>query len=139
MKIFTSCACSGLFALLLSTSAIAEPTRLALNPGFRPDPTEESGRSGGTIASECGNIAEEANYELTLDLAFDYLRISAVAGGDITLYLEYPDGRKECYDDEIDGQLPEVAGPFSAGTYQIWIGDRGNSTEYRLYFTEMPR
>jgi hypothetical protein len=112
-----------------------------LAPGFTPDPQIGTGLSGGTRStSDCGYVdaTNAPDHVITLARPFEFLRASVEAPGDVTLLITGPDGRF-CSDD-ANGLMPEVSGYWSAGTYNVWIGDfvgDGSGTyRYQLMLSE---
>jgi hypothetical protein len=127
-------------------ATVVQPARadyqsFTLSPGFVPDPQIGTGLSGGTRPTpDCGYVdqANAPDHVVTLNSSFSFLRASVQATGDVTLLIEGPDGRF-CSDD-VNGLMPEISGPWPAGTYYIWIGDFvGSPTgaySYELYLSE---
>lgn len=66
------------------------------------------------------------------------LYISASSGDDLVMLIEGPDGQIYCNDD-YDGLNPGIAQYFSAGTYQVYIGEYssyGYDVSYSFYVGE---
>ena len=129
-----------------TTSAVAVSGTLPLATGFLPDPQILEGTSGGSLnaasldigkATICqGWVSSTPNHLLTLSTEFNYLRVDVSSQGDTTLVVHGPNGWS-CNDDTV-GLSPRVEGPFTAGTYRIWVGsyDQGKAHAYRIAFTE---
>ncbi|MEB3357565.1 MAG: hypothetical protein VKK04_12630 [Synechococcales bacterium] len=121
--------------------AWADYQSFVLSPGFEPDPQVGTGYSGGPRqTADCGFVGPSNTPDHVLQLLepFSFLHALVEAPGDVTLLIEGPDGRR-CVDD-ADGNLPEVVGGWSAGTYQIWIGDWERAGyRYSLYLSEYSR
>lgn len=129
-----------------TTSAVALSGALPLATGFLPDPQLLEGTSGGSLhagsldigkATSCeGWVNSAPNHMLTLSTEFNYLRLDVSSQGDTTLVVHGPNGWS-CNDD-MNGLNPRVEGPFTAGTYRIWVGsyDHGQAHAYRIAFSE---
>lgn len=117
---------------------------LQISHGFRPDPSTQSGTSGGRLNSQeqinqaCrGWIAPRPDHILQLDTAFDYLRLETAAAQDTTLVVRGPDGVR-CDDDGAGNRNPRVEGPWQPGRYEVWVGSyrQGEFSRYELTATE---
>ena len=129
-----------------TTSAVALSGTLPLATGFLPDPQLLDGTSGGSLhagsldigkATSCeGWVNSAPNHMLTLSTEFNYLRLDVSSQGDTTLVVHGPNGWS-C-NDEMNGLNPRVEGPFTAGTYRIWVGsyDHGQAHAYRIAISE---
>jgi hypothetical protein len=137
---------SGPYALRISQDPIAAGPNLALSPGFIPDPSTLTGVAGGpvdgggygsTADGPCrGTIPSAPSHQLTLTDDFAYLRVHVESGGDTTLVVLGPDGTR-CNDD-TSGLDPEIAGYWSAGVHDIYVGSYdGQSHQYTIYFSEL--
>lgn len=93
-------------------------------------PLNLQGTSGGTVASDCGNISAQPSQRLQLTEAFisrsGYLRFVVEGQGDPTLLIEGPTGRFCVLSDQAMHQGPEAVGYWLPGTYNIYVGDRSN-------------
>lgn len=114
---------TSLVLLAIATPVHAAYESFTLSPGFRPDPAVGTGESGGSRQTSCGYVdsAGAPDHVLTLQDAFEYLRVSVESEGDVSLLIEGPGGQI-CSDDVV-GLLPEVEGYWPEGTYRFWIGD----------------
>ncbi|MBN1947790.1 MAG: hypothetical protein JW797_19140 [Bradymonadales bacterium] len=126
---------------------------LAIQTGFYPDPFAIAGLSGGTIeASYLGNTPYGAclgyteanpNHMMTLSTAMDYLRLEAASSGHLSLLILGPDGWRCRADTRPVGQggvAPVIEGSWPAGTYRVWVGTYGKTTQYNysLSFSGTP-
>jgi hypothetical protein len=121
----------------------APPLNIA--PGFAPQPTIASGAAGGitdanTLNSECqGNIPLVAQHSLNVTAQVPNLTVMVnCPGGDTTLVVRRPDGTYLCNDD-TEGRNPVVAGAFSPGTYEVFVGSYSHDStgmNYTIGFTE---
>ena len=131
-------AIASLFVGILPARAQAERNGsvfedVTLDGGFKPDPTILRGISGGemealeivqieeTSLGPCtGYIAEEPDHIMTLEVYFNYLRLTVDSEDDTTLIVRGPSG-VWCNDDERD-MNPAIAGQWLSGSYEIWVG-----------------
>ena len=122
--------------------------RVALNPGFTPDPYTTGGTSGGTVNAQTldencsGWISETPDHILDASDAFAVLRVLAKAEEerrDLTLVIQKPDESYLCADDTDTGLNPIISSAFPTGTYKVWLGSflQEEETAYRLGFTEL--
>jgi len=100
-------------------------------------PMSLQGMSGGSVASDCGNISTQPSQELQLTDEFaqtsGYLRFVVEGAGDPTLLIEGPAGRFCVLSDRAMEKGPEAVGYWLPGTYRIYVGDRGaQSHPYEL-------
>ncbi len=126
----------GAMAVVLgsATAAVAVPTRLVTQLN---QPMSLQGMSGGTVASDCGNISAQPSQQLQLTDEFaetsGYLRFVVEGAGDLTLLIEGPAGRFCVLSDLAMSKGPEAVGYWLPGTYNIYVGDRGaQSYPYNL-------
>lgn len=142
-----------IFAVLTSLTAAESTIGLAqqvsansevftLAPGFSTASYVGVGTSGGSRETpDCGftSASDAPNLILNITAPFSYLRATVLAQGDVTLLVEGPNGRI-CSDD-VNGLMPEIAGPVPVGTYNIWVGDYLEKPEsgfpYQLTLTEV--
>lgn len=114
---------------------------IELAPGFRPDPLNLEGISGGreptetvagtssTATGPCvGFVDEQPDHELTLLSNFDFLALEVESQQDTVLLLKGPGG-VWCNDDSV-GHNPRIAGEWLAGSYSVWIGSYGQGRYY---------
>jgi hypothetical protein len=135
-RILTICVITAGLGLLTTKNATAEDYEsFTLAPGFQPNPVVGTGLSGGTRLVECYTLesngetmvetyvdsADAPDHVVTVTQPFADLIASVESEGDVTLLIEGPDGTY-CSDD-VDGLMPAIAGSWSAGSYNIWIGD----------------
>jgi len=123
---------SMVFSILLATAGVARAETLSLSAGF--DNIERTGTAGGANSSNCGYVADAADYELVLAQDFPLLTLSVSGGGSPTLMV-----RGE--NDSAPFCASEHSGYWEAGTYEVFVGDRaganaGNS--YTLTISETP-
>lgn len=117
---------------------------VTLSAGFNPDPYELSGNAGGAVdaasyndrnrsSDACGGyIDEEPNHVLTLNSAFDYLRIAIQSTGDTTLMVIDESNAVYCYDDQ-EWLSPVAEGDWQAGRYEIYVGYYDSPNQYLSY------
>lgn len=121
-----------------------------LTTGFLPDPQSRTGTIVGTVdmnttanmyGGTCrGYVQYTPSHIMTLNSAFAYLRVHVRSAADTTMIIQDPAGGYWCNDD-ADGFNPVIEGPWSAGTWRIWIGtySPSNTATYSVEFTEYPR
>ena len=133
----------------LSTSNIPEDPmgQITLAAGFMPDPQVRSGIAGGPVAAgsipnnyggNCrGYTQAQPDHVMVTTTPFSYMRVHVQANGDPTLIIQDPNGSFWCNDDE-NGLLPAISGPWDAGTWRIWVGSYSSTTQipYSIMFTE---
>ena len=124
-------AISCLSLAIAAGTAIAQEISATVAPGF-DDPITLEGDSGGTEASDCGNIATEANHRVKIEEALPYLRFQVEGDGEFTLSVQSSTGSFCAL-----GENPQIGGFWSEGEYDIYVGDRGQeSLPYTLTITE---
>ena len=117
-----------------ATAASAVPARMVSQPA---EPMNFEGTSGGTVASDCGNISAQPSQQIQLTDEFTqssgYLRFVVEGAGDPTLLIEGPAGRFCVLSDRAMDKGPEAVGYWLPGTYNIYVGDReAQSHPYNL-------
>lgn len=136
--VLSTCALSVGLTVGVVSEARADYQSFSLAPGFQPDPQVGTGHSGGDrVTSDCGNVdtASAPDHVVYLSTNFSFLRAAVNSPGDVTLLVEGPGGRI-CSDD-VNGLMPEISGSWSAGTYNVWIGDwDGGYHRYELSLSE---
>jgi hypothetical protein len=123
-----------IFAVMMATPALAAPRVI---DGNLTAPIAISGNSGGTKASDCGNLPTQPSQELQVTDRFvqesGYLRLAVEAAGDPTLLIEGPTGRFCILANKDEKKGPEMAGRWLPGTYRVYVGDRkAGSVPYKL-------
>lgn len=122
-------------AVGIAAQVRADYQSFGLAPGFMPDPQIGNGYSGGPRqTNDCGFVdtTNAPDHVVQLYQPFNFLRATVQSQGDVTLLIEGPDGRY-CSDD-ANGLMPEIAGYWPAGTYNVWIGD-WDQNGYRYEFS----
>ncbi len=108
-----------------ASAAVAVPARVVTQLN---QPMSLQGMSGGSVASDCGNISAQPSQELQLTDEFaqtsGYLRFVVEGEGDPTLLIEGPAGRFCVLSDHAMSKGPEAVGYWLPGTYKIYVGDR---------------
>lgn len=119
---------------------------IRLDRNFLPDPAVLEGTAGGSVDASAlgttshgpcaGRISANPDHRVTLGADFSYLRIRATASGDTSLVVRGPNGALYCNDDAV-GLDPQIESAFSAGVYEIYVGQvSGDNSSYRLEITE---
>ena len=96
---------------------------VSISPSFKPDPLVVNGKSGGTVKSNCGNIATAPNQVIQVTESVPYLRFTVESGGQPTLLIEGPGGRFCVLPDTYSGGKPEISGFWQKGKYSLYVGD----------------
>lgn len=115
---------------------------LTIATGFIPDPAVLTGQSGGSVNASSlngaciGQVDSTPDHTVTLQDSFSYLRFDASSSGDTSLVIRGPNGTYYCNDDTV-GLNPRVDGSFSAGDYEVYVGQVGESARYRLEVSEL--
>ncbi|MGB3494516.1 MAG: hypothetical protein WBA57_17440 [Elainellaceae cyanobacterium] len=136
--VLSTCALSVGLVVGMASQVRADYQSFSLAPGFMPDPQVGTGYSGGDRQTpDCGNVdtADAPDHVVYLSNDFSFLRASVNSSEDVTLLIQGPGGRI-CSDD-VNGLLPEISGSWSAGTYNVWIGDwDGGYHRYQFSLSE---
>lgn len=124
-----------ILAVVVATPALAAVPQII--DGNLATPIAVTGTSGGTKASDCGNLTIQPSQQIQITDRFvqdsGYLRIAVEAAGDPTLLIEGPTGRFCILANKEERKGPEMAGRWLPGTYRIWVGDRkAASAPYKL-------
>lgn len=128
------------------TPAAGTEQIVTLARGFMPDPKIVMGSTTGTVAASTmgpgctGFVGVAPNHTLVLQSDSPGMRVMARSATDLMLAVRRPDGTVICNDDGTgQGFNPLLAQPFTAGTYQIYVGtyQANTSAAYRLGFSEM--
>jgi hypothetical protein len=128
-------------ATILMSAGLASSAPIPISPGFKPDPLEFKGTSGGAQASNnCGMIGAVPNHVLSLGANFNYLRFNLHSdGGQPTLLIQTPSGSSCVQADRFSGGSIQAPGYWEQGTYSIYVGDRsGGQHPYTLTITQTP-
>lgn len=119
---------------------------VTLARGFMPDPKIVMGNTTGTVDAAAmgpgcrGFVGLAPNHTLVLQSDSPRMRVMGRSEIDIMLAIRRPDGSVICNDDGVNqGFNPLLAQPFTAGTYQIYVGtyQANTSATYRLGFSEL--
>jgi len=131
-----TCVLTAGVTMMTASSAKAEDYEpFTLEPGFQPNPAIGTGLSGGTHQVDCQPVEsssqetiktyiDEANapdHVITITAPIPHMEASVQAEGDVTLYIEGPNGTM-CSND-VNGNMPAISGEWQPGTYNVWIGD----------------
>lgn len=104
-----------------NSATIAAPKSDTYNQTIR-------GNSGGPVDSKnCGFVAHNPSYTISLSNRIDYMRMFVeVNGGQPTLLVIGPKAEDSfcVLGDMNTGLNPEISGVWEAGTYNVYIGDR---------------
>ena len=106
--------------LIVGESATAEI--LQIDSKLVKDPLIVSGKSGGTVTSNCGNIPATPHQVLKLKQSLPYLRLTVESEGKPTLLIDGPGGKFCVLPDAYSGNKPTMSGFFPKGDYNLSVG-----------------
>ena len=142
----TVVACAWSTASAQNATAVSNYGSASLQAGFSGDPYTVALTAGGSIdaasslGGACvGHISNAPDFELSFSPGTLPLFLSAVAGRDISLIVNLPDGTWACDDDSAGNFNPGLTlySPQS-GTYDIWVGDLSEEgPSATLYISEL--
>ncbi|WP_414581223.1 hypothetical protein [Scytonema sp. PCC 10023] len=110
-------------SLVLTNAHLVEAQVVRINSNLQTDPLIVNGTSGGTLQSNCGNIAPKPNQVIQVTESLPYLRLTVESGGQPTLLIDGPGGRFCVLPDSYSGGKPEISGYWQAGNYSLYVGD----------------
>jgi hypothetical protein len=137
LKLFTLVPVTLLMVWGFSQVSLAQTPVTQVSANLQPDPLVLSGKSGGKVASNCGNISNTPNQILQVTESLPYLRLTVEGQGKPTLLIDGPGGRFCVLADSYSGGKPEMSGYWQPGRYSLYIGDtsQGQHT-YTLTISE---
>lgn len=101
---------------------LAEVPSIPIASKLQSDPLILNGKSGGTVKSDCGNIAAAPNQVIQLSEPLPYLRLTVDSPGQPTLLIDGPGGRFCVLADRYSQTKPEMSGYWQAGKYSLYVG-----------------
>lgn len=101
----------------------AEVPSVPISPKLQSDPLVLSGKSGGTVHSNCGNISATPNQIIQVKESMPYMRLTVESLGQSTLLIDGPGGRFCVLADSYSGNKPELSGYWQAGYYSLYVGE----------------
>ncbi|BAZ50689.1 hypothetical protein NIES4103_33060 [Nostoc sp. NIES-4103] len=110
-------------SLALLQPILAEVPSIQITPKLQSDPLVLNGKSGGTVQSDCGNIAAAPNQVIQLSEPLPYLRLTVDSPGQPTLLIDGPGGRFCVLADRYSQSKPEMSGYWQAGKYLLYVGE----------------
>ncbi|NMG22280.1 hypothetical protein [Brasilonema bromeliae] len=110
-------------SLVFTNAHLAEAQVVQITSRLQPDPLIVNGTSGGSLASNCGNIATKPNQVIRVTESLPYLRLTVESGGQPTLLIHSPGGRFCVLADKYSGGKPEISGYWQAGNYSLYVGE----------------
>ncbi|WP_414526384.1 hypothetical protein [Nodularia chucula] len=137
LRLFTVVPIAMAISLMMSQANLADVARLQIQENLNSDPLVLNGTSGGTVASDCGNIADTPNQVIYLTNPLPYLRLTIDSPGQPTLLIDGPGGRFCVLADSESENKPEITGYFMAGEYSLYVGDLSqNQYNYSLSISQ---
>ena len=114
---------------------------VTINTGLESDPLIITGKSGGSVNSNCGSIPNTPHQVLKLNQSLPYLRITVESEDTPTLLIDGPGGRFCVLSDTYSGDKPEISGFFKDGTYNLYVGQliSGQSPTYTLSISQQKK
>ncbi|QLE54176.1 hypothetical protein [Nostoc sp. TCL26-01] len=123
--------------LTFTQASLAQTPPVQINSKLSSDPLVLSGRSGGTVKSNCGNVAATPNQILEVKEALPYLRLTVESPGKPTLLINGSGGRFCVMADSYSGGKAELSGYWQPGRYLLFIGDLSpNQYNYSLSISQ---
>ncbi|AFY42275.1 hypothetical protein [Nostoc sp. PCC 7107] len=114
-------------AVVLSMGIIqpnfAETPSIPISSKLQSDPLVLSGKSGGTVHSNCGNISTTPNQIIQVTESMPYMRLTVDSPGQPTLLIDGPSGRFCVLADSYSQSKPELSGYWQAGKYSLYVGE----------------
>ncbi|WP_414753213.1 hypothetical protein [Anabaena sp. CCY 9910] len=112
-------------AMILASSQanLAQVPSIQINRKLPSEPLVLSGQSGGTVKSNCGNVAATANQIIEVTEALPYLRLTVEGQGKPTLLIDGPGGRFCVLADTYSGSKAELSGYWQPGRYLLKVGN----------------
>jgi hypothetical protein len=113
-------------SLMFAEANLAQVPSIEIKPKLQSDPLVLSGKSGGSVPSNCGNLSATPNQVIQVTDSMPYLRLTVESQGKPTLLIDGPGGRFCVLGDNYSGGKPEISGFWLAGTYRLYVGDSSN-------------
>jgi len=110
-------------SLVFTEPNLAQTPQIQISQNLQPDPLILNGQSGGSVKSNCGNIAAEPNQVIQLKESLPYLRLTVESKGQPTLLIDGPGGRFCVLADDYSGGKPEHSGYWQPGKYSLFVGE----------------
>ncbi|AHJ29858.1 hypothetical protein PN465_00920 [Nodularia spumigena CS-584] len=127
LKLLTVVPAALVMSLTVTEANLAEVPRLQIQPNVTSEALVLNGISGGTVASNCGNIANAPNQIIQLTQPLPYLRLTVDSPGQPTLLIDGPGGSFCVLSDNYSGSKPELTGYFMPGEYTLHVGELSQS------------
>jgi hypothetical protein len=140
LKLLTVVPAALVMTLAVTEANLAEVPRLQIQPNITSEALVLNGISGGTVASNCGNIANAPNHIIQLTQPLPYLRLTVDSPGQPTLLIDGPGGSFCVLSDNYSGSKPELTGYFMPGEYTLHVGELSQSQyNYTLSISQQKR
>ncbi|MDB9316087.1 MULTISPECIES: hypothetical protein [Cyanophyceae] len=127
LKLLTVVPAALVMTLAVTEANLAEVPRLQIQPNITSEALVLNGISGGTVVSNCGNIANAPNHIIQLTQPLPYLRLTVDSPGQPTLLIDGPGGSFCVLSDNYSGSKPELTGYFMPGEYTLHVGELSQS------------
>ncbi|MBW4641877.1 MAG: hypothetical protein KME23_02445 [Goleter apudmare HA4340-LM2] len=126
--------------LFLIKASLAQTPAIEIKQTLPTDPLVLNGTSGGSVASNCGNITKAPTQVIQVRESLPYLRLTVESEGQPTLLIEGPGGRFCILGDNYSGGKPEISGFWQAGNYLLFIGELSPAQHnYTLSISQQPQ
>jgi hypothetical protein len=132
LRLFTVVPAALVMSLVITQAGFAGKPEIQISRNFQPDPLVVKGTSGGTVASNCGNITATPTQVIQITESLPYLRLTVESQGNPTLLINGPGGRFCVLADKYSGGKAELSGYWQAGKYSLHIG---NSSQGQQSYT----
>jgi hypothetical protein len=123
LRLFTVVPAALAMSLVFAEANFAETPSIEIHPKLQSEPLILSGKSGGSVQSDCGNISAAPNQVIHVTESLPYLRLTVESPGKPTLLIDGPGGRFCVLADSYSGGEPEMSGYWQAGNYSLYVGD----------------
>ncbi|MBD2597331.1 hypothetical protein H6G74_23860 [Nostoc spongiaeforme FACHB-130] len=101
---------------------LAEAPSIPIPAKLKSDPLVLTGKSGGTVQSNCGNISTVPSQIIQVTESMPYMRLTVDSPGQPTLLIDGPSGRFCVLADSYSQSKPELSGYWQAGKYSLYVG-----------------
>jgi hypothetical protein len=123
LRLFTVVPAALVMSLVITQASLAEKPEIQISRNFQPDPLVVKGTSGGTVASNCGNISATPTQVIQVTESLPYLRLTVESQGNPTLLIKGPGGRFCVLADKYSGGKAELSGYWQEGKYSLYVGE----------------
>ncbi|MBD2139012.1 hypothetical protein H6F32_15855 [Anabaena sp. FACHB-1237] len=118
---------------LLHTATAAEvpSSTVKINSSLKTDPMIFTGKSGGTVKSDCGYISDKPSQVIEVTQDIRYLRLNVETQGKPNLLVVGPTSRFCVLSDAYSNNQAQLSGYWPIGKYSVYVGE--SSTQQYHY------